>query len=263
MTHLQSLLIRLPSPNFLPVADSIELDPLSGECVVLPTLACLKYQGSSVYLDSLVARIYSPHLMDIEITFFEPMFDVSTLRKFIDRIEVQNSHRQADILFFENSISIRLTQPTLTCLKLQVFCNVPSQQLFSVARFASFLFYVEDVRIEAAGLSKRLPGTLVGGGRWMELIIRPFRGAKWLHLAGDFSTDIVFALYRSDMRRETVLPAMHKLCIREPESYCASLRMAVVSFLVPRWLSGHLIAVEYEDSGYILCPVPGPHANLF
>ena len=91
----------------------------------------------------------------------------------------------------------------------------------------------------------------------------PFIGAKWLHLAGDFSTDIALALYRSDMRRETFLPAMYKLCIREPEPHCASLRMAVVSFMVPRWLSGHLIAVEYEVSMYIVCPVPGPHANLF
>ena len=93
----------------------------------------------------------------------------------------------------------------------------------------------------------------------MELIVRPFRSAKWLHLAGDFSTDIVLAVYRSDMRRETVLPAMHKLCIREPEPHCASLRMAVVSFVVPRWLSGHIIAVEYEVSMYIVCPVYQDH----
>ena len=214
MTQLQSLSNRFQSFNFLLVADSIGSDPISGECVILPTLTCFKYQGTNVYFDSLVARIDSPHLVDIEITFLEPMFDVSNLRTFIDRIEVQNSHHQADILFSENSVSICLTQPILTCLKLQVSCKTPSQQLFSVARFASFL-----------------------------LIIRPFRSAKWLHLAGDFSTDIVLALYRSDMRRETVLPAMHKLCIREPEPHCASLRMAVVSFMVPRWLSGHLIAV--------------------
>ena len=175
MTQLQSLSIRFQSLNFLPIADSIGLDPLSGECVVLPTLTCLKYQGTYMYFDSLVARIDSPHLVDIEITFLEPMFDVSNLRTFVDRIEVQNSHHQTDILFSDNSVSICLTQPTLTCLKLQVFCKTPSQQLFSVARFSSFLFYVEDVRIEAVGLAKRLPSTLVDGGRWMEFIIRPIQ----------------------------------------------------------------------------------------
>jgi hypothetical protein len=47
------------------------------------------------------------------------------------------------------------------------------------------------------------------------------------------------------MRRETLLPALHKLCIQEPDP-TPPLQEAVVSFIHSRLLSGHIIAVEYE-----------------
>jgi hypothetical protein len=80
---------------------------------------------------------------------------------------------------------------------------------------------------------------------WLKLI-RPFIGTKWVHVAGEHSTNIVLALQHSQMRRETVLPALCKLCIREPEPRYAPLRDAVVSFMHSRRLSGHIIGVEYE-----------------
>jgi hypothetical protein len=81
---------------------------------------------------------------------------------------------------------------------------------------------------------------------WLKLT-RPFIGTKWVHLAGDHSTNIVLALHHSQMSRETILPALCKLCIRQPEPCYAPLRDAVVSFIHSRRLSGHIIAVEYEQ----------------
>ncbi len=115
MTQLQSL-----SFHFLSPADYIGVHPPSGKRVILPSLTCLKYRGTSEYLDNLVARLDAPRLGDIEITFFnEFVFDVSNLSEFINRVETQKSHRQADILFSESSVSISVTQPALTCLMLQ------------------------------------------------------------------------------------------------------------------------------------------------
>ena len=241
MTQLQSI-----SLHFLSAADYIGFHSPSGKRVVLPILTCLKYRGISEYLDSLMARIDASRLGDIEITFFnEITFDVSNLSDFIDWIAMQKSHRQADILFSERSVSISSTQPAPTCLKLQVFCEPLSQQLFSIAqicsRFSALLFCVEDLRIKLTRLSSRQDGS----ERWLE-VIRSFGGTKWFHVAGDFSIDIVLALHKSGKRRRTVIPAMHKLCIREPEPHCAPLRTAVVSFMVSRRLSGHFIGVEYE-----------------
>ncbi|KAH9058898.1 hypothetical protein EDB83DRAFT_1009872 [Lactarius deliciosus] len=242
MTQLRSL-----SLHFLPAADYIGVCP-SGSRVILPVLTYLKYQGTSEYLDNLVARIDAPRLGDIEFTFFDEfMFDVSNLSEFINRVEIQRLHRQADILFSERSVSILLTQPAVTCLKLQVICDPLRRQVSSIAqicsRFSAFLFRVEDLRIKSTRQSNRQDGA----ERWLKLICS-FKGMKWFHVAGDFSTNIVLALHQSGRRRETVLPAMHKLCIRDPEPHCApsSLRTAVLSFMVTRRLSGHFIAVEYE-----------------
>ena len=47
-------------------------------------------------------------------------------------------------------------------------------------------------------------------------------------------------------QREAVLPALHKLCVREQEPRYAPLQEAVVSFVHSRRLSDQIICVEYE-----------------
>ena len=257
MSRLRSLSLRFHSLHSLSAADYIELYPPSGKHVVLPTLTCLTYQGTSEYLDSLVARIDAPSLRDVAISFFnEFIYNVSNIRLFINRIEMQKSHRQSDILFSEHSISISLTQPAPTCLKLQVLCEQLGQQLYSIARscslLSSFFLCVEDLRIEATRPLSRQDGT--DSVRWVELI-RSFSATKRFHLNGDFSTDVFRALEISGSLHKTVLPALHKLYIPQPSPRHAPLREAVASLMTSRSLSGHPIAVEYER----LCNISEAH----
>jgi hypothetical protein len=242
MTQLRSLSLRFHSLHSISVADYLGLYPPSGKRVNLPTLTYLKYHGTSEFLDSLVARIDAPHLGNIEITLSsEYTFNVSNLAEFIDRLEMPKSYRRAHILFSERSVSISLTHPTPTYLKLQVLCKPLSQQLFFITRFSSLLSCVEDLHIEAARVSCKLGGS----GRWTELI-HSLRATKRLHLAGDFSTDIAHVLQVSKSQHETVLPALRKLYISQPGPRCAPLRTAVASLMVSHRLSGHIIEVEYE-----------------
>ena len=110
---------------------------------------------------------------------------------------------------------------------------------------SSFLLGMEHLRIRVmhptSGLVDSDREDLLG-------LTRPFRGTKWVHVTGVHSTNIVLALQLSEMRRETVLPALYKLCIRVPEPRRAPLQDAVVSFIHSRRLSGHIIGVEYERS---------------
>ena len=245
MAQLQSL-----SLHFHSTANRITM-PLPQERVLLHALARLSFRGTTMFLEGFLAMIDAPRLGGIEITFLdEPTFGVSNLCTLIDRVEMQKSHRQADILFSEHSATISLTQPAPMYLKLEVLCKSLSWQLFYMAQicrfFSTFLFCVDDLRI-----TNRLSSRRNNEKRWLDLI-RPFRGTKWFYVAGDFSTDILFALHKSSRRRrETVLPALHKLCILEPESDCPPLREAIESFAVESfvgscWLSGRFIAVEYE-----------------
>ena len=244
MAQLQSLSLHFPST-------SNHIAPLpSGERIILPSLTRLNFRGVNAYLEGLVARIDTPGLRDIEAAFFNKrIFDVSKLSEFIDRIETQKSHRRADILSSESAISISLTQPgALACLRMQVYCEPLSGQVYSMAQicshFPAFISRVENLHINVMRpSSSRQDG--VKAGRWLDLF-ESFMGVKRFHVAGNFSTNILLALQPSESWRKTVLPALHKLRIREPESRCVPLRKAVVSFTYSRRLSGRFLEVEYE-----------------
>jgi hypothetical protein len=248
MAQLQSF-----SLHFFPTASYTAPPPHSGERVVLPVLSRLNFRGFSKYLEGLLAGIDAPHLGDIEATFFNTeIVDLSKIIKFISRIEMHKSHRQAHILSSEHAISISLTQPGVpTCLKLQLLCKSPSVQLFSIARIclpsSAFLLNVEDLYISAT----RPPGWKDPDRHsFRELWLEPinlFTGVKWFHVAGNLSTEIVGDLQQSNNRGKSVLPALHKLYIAQPEPRHAPLREATVSFMTSRRLSGRPIMVEYEQ----------------
>ncbi|KAI9444509.1 hypothetical protein H4582DRAFT_822012 [Lactarius indigo] len=242
--RLQSMSLHFPSTPIF-----ISAPPQSGERVLLPALTRLTFRGITGYLEGIVARIDAPRLGDIEITFSNNLiYDVQKLGEFIGRIEMQKVHRQADILFSEHAVTLSLTQPGApTRLKLQVLCKTFRLQPFCVAQiciqFSAFLSRVEDLRISMARPSGGQDGS--SRGQWLELI-RRFRGTKWFHVAGEYSTDVVRALQLLIEKRGTVPPALHKLCIREPEPHYAPLREAVKPFMHSWWLGGHFIAVEYK-----------------
>jgi hypothetical protein len=92
MTQLRSLSLSLRFHSFALPRNYVHLPPQSCEPVVLPALTCLKYRGTSEYMDDFVARIYAPLLGDIEIGFFgQPSKEPSHLARFINRIE-RRSH---------------------------------------------------------------------------------------------------------------------------------------------------------------------------
>ena len=249
MNHLRSLSLHFLSTFFS--RNVVGLHPQSSERVVLPALTCLKYEGTSRYLNDLVARIDAPRLGDIDIGFLnEPEMDASQVAGFINRIDMQKSHRRADILSLKHAISISFTQPEAPSrFGLQISCKLLARQLLHMARICNGLsasLGVEDLRIS-------VPRPTSGHEddereEWLDLT-RAFRGTKWVYLAGEHSTNIVFALQHSEMlrhRRETVLPALYKLYIQEPEPRHARLQDAIVSFVHSRRHSCHIIAVEYE-----------------
>ncbi|KAH8979071.1 hypothetical protein EDB92DRAFT_428105 [Lactarius akahatsu] len=252
MSQLQTLSLHFLS--FTIRQNHLGLPSQSGKQleVVLPALTRLKYRGTSRYLDNFMAGINAPRLGDIDITFFsQPMMHAAQLGRFIDRIEMQKSHRQAEILSSERAISISFTQPEApTRLELQVSCKLLSRQLSYMAQicdgFPASLLDVEYLRIGATQ-----PPSVQGDDDhkdWLNLI-HPFRGTKWIHVAGGHLQSIVLALaLRHSTKREgTVLPALHKIYVREPEPrYYAPLQEALVSLVHSRSLSGQTIAVEYE-----------------
>ncbi|KAN0135900.1 hypothetical protein V8E53_006352 [Lactarius tabidus] len=248
MSHLRTLSLHFHSSAPWPVSAGLPPDP--SEHVILLALTSLKYRGTSEYLDSLAARIDAPRLGNIDITFFSqpPPMEPPQLGRFINRIAMQKSHRRADILFSKHAISISFTHPeSPTCLELQVSCESFSQQLSSMARICnglySFLLGIEHLRVRATRPTTEHDHNVL---EWQR-ILRHFKGTKWAYVTCGHSTSIILALQHSEMRHETLLPALHKVRIQEPDS---SLQKVVLSFIHSRLRSGHIIAVEYGRSKF-------------
>ena len=243
--------LRSISLHFLSTANHLTPMLPSGEVVVLPALSRLDFKGTVKYLEDLVARIETPLLEDIEVSFLdESNFELPKFHTFTDRIGMHKLHRRADIMSSECAISISLIQPgTPTCLKFHLFREPLSEQLLFMARicvhFSAFLLNVEDLHISVTRQSHGYDN-----GQWLQPL-NSFTGVKWFHVVGNLSTDIVRALQLSSARRETLLPALHKLRIRQPVPRYAPLTRFAMSLMTSRRLSGQPIAVEYERLWHI------------
>ena len=250
LTNALSGMARLRSFSlyFLSTDNYITLPSPHKERVSLPALTHLDFRGIHIYLEDLVAGIDAPRLGDIEVTFFnESVYYLPKLREFIDRIDMHNSHSQANIISSERAISISLAQPgTPTCLKLQLICDSLSAQLLAMARICNFLsaclFNVKDLRIFATRPSN---WAYYGYRQWLKLI-SSFTCVNLFQVAGNLSTYILRDLQLPDRKREAVLPYLRVLYIPQPGPRRALLREAVVSLITSRRLSGSPITVEYE-----------------
>ena len=212
MSQLRTLslhFISLPSRrNYLSL-------PPTGERNVLPALTCLKYRGTSKYLDSLVARIDTPRLGNIDVVFFsQPTIDASELGRFIGRIEMQSSPTQAEIKSTTHSISLSFSNAYVSSpLRLQVSCRQLDWQLSYMTQvcdqFSPFLFCVQNLGIDSTQSSRQ---DSVGGNQWLELV-RSFSGVRDFAFAGEPMSEFFRALNHTN--DTNLLPALRNLRVQK------------------------------------------------
>ncbi|KAH8989554.1 hypothetical protein EDB92DRAFT_1947285 [Lactarius akahatsu] len=258
MTQLETLSLRFVSFSH---QDTLGLPPQLGKHVVLPALTCLKYRGTSKYLDNFVAGIDAPRLRDISLTFFsQSTMDTSQLGRFIERIEMQTSLSEANVQAYGGFISICFSRPGApTRIELQISREQLHWQLSSMTQicnhFSTFLSRVENIGINTACLPSGQ--NYVGGGQWLDLI-RAFGGAKDFRVAGRQRNmmDILYALRPADGVHRTdipVLPALRNLRIEEAVPVDGPLWDAVQSFITSRWLSGRPVEVYAREYSCRIC----------
>ena len=134
LAHLETLslhFLTLPARRTF-----VGFTPRPSKRVALPALTCLKYRGTSTYLDSFVARIDAPRLGDMDITFFvQPTMDASQLGQFFERIETLTSLDRADIHFSTRAIFVCCSRPGAPSqLKLQISWEQLDWQVFSLTQ---------------------------------------------------------------------------------------------------------------------------------
>ena len=251
MSHLETLSLHFLS--LPPRRKVVSLPPQPVERSVLPLLTCLKYRGTSKYLDSFVARIDAPHLEDMDITFFyQPTMDTLQLDQFVERIETQRYLSQGDIVFSESAVSIHFTQPDgPTRLTLQISCKQSDWQLASMAQILHQFTHIPH-RVENLSIDATQPPSgqdVVGGEQWMDLV-RTFGCAKNFRVAGEFTQQILLHTFgQAGGDNTTVLPALRHLHIMDT----LTMNERLLSFTSSRLLSGCPVQVDAPSHRCHIC----------
>ena len=117
----------------------------------------LALNGKAEYLEEFVTRIDTPHLDEIDITFFNQIdFDCPRLAQFIDGTPTLRALDEAHVQFDDSTASVtlryRTSQISFGSLRIDILCKEPDWQLSSIGQVCNFslpsLPTVENLYIE-------------------------------------------------------------------------------------------------------------------
>ena len=250
MTQVRFLSLHFRSPH----RNHLGLPPPPGERVVLPALVCLHYQGTSMYLNSFVARIDAPRLTKMNVTFcYQPTMDASQLGQFIQRTEIHALLFYAEVETSANAISLSLTDSIApTPFRLQIWCHQLDRQLSCMAQVC------DQVSPSLSHVIVLWLKALHGYGdpngdseQWLDLLHSfKFSGAQDFWITGkELTADILCALGPANEWNTTMLPSLRQLHVQEPIEMDGSSWDSVQSFVTSRSISGipvEVMALSYQ-----------------
>ncbi len=241
--RLEVLRLVFEYPLSRPKRESRRPPPLTRS--VLPALTIFRFQGSSEYLEDLVARIDTPLLDGLEIAFFHQLiFDTPQLTQFISRTPNLKTHGEACVVFFQDYVGVILPQAFPRQLELGVTCRQSDWQLSSLAQICSsalpqaLIPTMEHLYIRDNFLPPHWQDD-TEDNQWLE-ILHPFTNVKNLYISRKLAPSITPVLQELVGERAVeVLPALQNLSLEEfhPE--------AVGKFVAARQLAGHPIIVSH------------------
>ena len=260
MMQFKSLTIHFTSPiRHLHANNSLP----SGR-VSLPKLTNLKFCGDSEYLEAIVARIDTPVLELIDLSFFNRLvFEIPHLSFFTRRTSQLAPPTQAKIYASGSSVSIILihqppagtTNTTIPRqLRLQVSCRQFDWQLSAISQISSQLSPLFsrvgqlDIRAFPPPASGRDDLDLA---QWVELL-RLFDRVERLRVVDELVLDVARALQRVTSEQEQELfPALRELSLSNSLNLTAALE-AIAPFVSIRELSGYpIIVYNWDTSSFI------------
>ena len=224
---------------------------------LLPALTSLAFCGFEEYLEDLVARIDTPLLNELGISFFyQQIHPTPRLSQFISRTPTIRSHgeaRAARVFFSACAVSITLSSTSFKGLTLSILFNeseeplsLPSVvQAWSLSFLQTFILAVEDLYILEDDDDSILLGweNDIENSQWLELL-HLFIALKDLYLSSRIMPRIVPALQELVEERETeVLPALQTLFLEKTFS-SEHVQQCIGQFVAARQVSGHPITVS-------------------
>jgi hypothetical protein len=245
LVNLEFLFIKFESPLSRPDRE-IPRPPLP-TLNVLPALTKFVFSGASEYMEHLVARIDTPLLDSIWITFFHQLiFTIPRLAQFMRRtprfLALDEAHVDVD------DFGVQVSPLPLLGEKpwLRISFRELNWQLSSLAQvFTSFFPSIDTVENLYILRPRKLPLLWqddIENTQWLE-ILDPFTAVKNLYVCKEIAPRIAFALQKLVGRRVMdVLPALESLSLEELQ-LSEPVQEAIVHFVAARRLFGHPLAV--------------------
>jgi hypothetical protein len=244
LPDLEYLSISFRSPPSSPLQTTLPPRMRS----VLPALTIFRFEGVSEYLEGLIARIDTPHLDELHITFFmDLIFDIPQLYGFIGRTGRLRPLNPAQLRFSGDVISITFGSSTFFWLEIR--CEEPDWQLSSVTQVCGEHFPLLS-QVELLDICETLSMELAGknevdSSQWLELF-RPFSAVRSLYVSDTLGPLVSAALGElTGERTMEVLPALENVSLDGLEP-SGSARDAMISFVTARQLSDRPVVVQHQ-----------------
>jgi hypothetical protein len=223
--------------------------------IVLPVLTSLRFRGDCNYLKSLVFRIGTPLLNNLDLTFIQPVTNnnVPQLRQFISCIEAFEAPDCADLAIYKQFVNVTLSRPegTLACgtLKLAVLCNLPYRQLLSLTQLCSLSLHslstLEHLYIRDLCSLHHWQYYYPESFEWLELL-RPFTSVKNLHVSKNLALRVMLSLKElSEQGVIEVLPTLQNVFLPGSQPF-GPIAEANAQLAAARALSGRPVSVHFN-----------------
>ena len=227
---------------------------------LLPALTHFEFKGFCEYFEDLVARIDTPLLDDLKITFSDLfIFDTAQLAQFISRTPKFKAPDEAYVKFSACDVSLTLPRRGTFdgTLHFAILCTDSLWQLSSLTQVCSSPLYqaliptVQHLYILDAEFLRPCWQDYVNeeeSNQWLELL-RPFTAVKDLYLHREFVP--YFAATLQELGTESdaeVLPALQKIFLEDPW-LSGSVREIIKQFVALRRLSGDPAVLSLWSTG--------------
>jgi hypothetical protein len=252
LANLKSLTIGFEPSLSRPDLESRRPPPLS--LTVLPALTRLEFRGVTEYLENVVARVDTPLLDTIQITFFpEFVFNIPQLAKFMRRMTRSWALNEAHVAFDYSGVKVGCPLPTRTFEEKSWFRIINHElhrQLSSLAQvltlFFPSIYTVENFFIYGERFVPIRSQDNVTNMQWLA-IFRPLTAVKSLYLSEQFAQCIAPVLQGLVGESVTdVLPALENLFLEKLQR-SGPVQEAIGQFVAARQLLGHTVAVSDWD----------------
>jgi hypothetical protein len=247
LTNLRTLQLRFKSPQSFPAQESRPPPPPTR--FILP-LGDFYFRGVSEYVEDFLARIDTPQLDYLEMSFFNQIdFDTPQLVRFLSRTPSLKTFEKACIAFSGGAVGVKLSTriPYLGALDMNILCDEFDWQLSSLAQFCNPSFRplrpTEELFIYEYQFSLPDEQDDIETTEWLQ-VLRPFNGVKDLYLSKEVSVRLTPAM--QEMVGGTMLPTLKNIFLEgfEPST---SIPEGIEQFVAERQLNDNPIFVSHWD----------------